>query len=550
MLWLLVVLLLGPAFGWPVTVNNAIVSDDLANASAVFNTVNNVLRQKNSDLNPNGMSIVPAIVPPGTPLYHSTNKPGLPQNPEWIAFDAEFSYNFGSGFGWGKRPPGVKDPKKPGKVLGFHDQSDIQSERSFRPLHDPSLPMIPYRDVYLLTFTPVEPLKVLVLDGASAAKDNSGMMDSQVLLANGTYDQYYWFSFRDERPVAAKICEWGQPFGLDAVVRLEIGFEMFVCDFGSPKLTLSRNSSLTNMEDNFEWLSVSSHGVTTDLNRILRSMTMFEHFEAGSTHYSKERRILLDLSNLITPLGRTYIPPDPYTRRIANLSDEIKAELVSKTENALLHLNQSTAASSVDWQTVTDTVVERFTPILQRIGIVLQQSRADESEEHFIYTLSNLTALSYHTTRRFHDAAIVDTVERRMAALKAVGQEYAGLFPLTTESDRLISESIALVATHIASHIFEIFDYSILVLEDLHRKGALDKSPVRKHLQDFYEKHQHLVKFLRWSSFVDCQDSCGPDQICFIPVWGPSPLPFEGRLGTKDCQCLDVYTLIEKNKSW
>ncbi|GME88054.1 unnamed protein product [Ambrosiozyma monospora] len=42
---------------------------DISNATAIFNEVNNALKQKNANLNPVGVSFIPAYIPEGTLLY-------------------------------------------------------------------------------------------------------------------------------------------------------------------------------------------------------------------------------------------------------------------------------------------------------------------------------------------------------------------------------------------------------------------------------------------------------------------------------------------------
>lgn len=64
---------------------------DLENATAVFNSVNGALKQKHANMNPVGVSFIPAYIPPNSLLYHSTSSAKLPELFEWIAMDYEFS---------------------------------------------------------------------------------------------------------------------------------------------------------------------------------------------------------------------------------------------------------------------------------------------------------------------------------------------------------------------------------------------------------------------------------------------------------------------------
>lgn len=199
---------------------------DLFNASAVFNTVHGALKQKDSNLMPVGVSFIPAYIPPNTLMYHSTSQPEIPETYEWIAMDWEFSYSF-AGFQRGKklhfRPPHKKPhaSKLPGKFGK------------------------PRGDSYLYTFRNTKPLdKIIYLEGASAAKTATGEMDQQLVLSG----QDSFDGIVDEYTAADVICKWGKDFGLQGYIRLEVGFEMVLCDFHDG-IELAANVSLANVTD-------------------------------------------------------------------------------------------------------------------------------------------------------------------------------------------------------------------------------------------------------------------------------------------------------------
>ncbi|CAI6558145.1 ALI_HP2_G0033690.mRNA.1.CDS.1 [Saccharomyces cerevisiae] len=41
-----------------------------------------------------------------------------------------------------------------------------------------------------------------------------------------------------ERLYAARICKWGKPFRLDGIIRVEVGFEVVLCDFSADNVEL------------------------------------------------------------------------------------------------------------------------------------------------------------------------------------------------------------------------------------------------------------------------------------------------------------------------
>ncbi|KAG8880172.1 hypothetical protein FRB97_001003 [Tulasnella sp. 331] len=152
--------------------------DDTGNL--VFNSLNGLLKHQPNALYRNGHAMIAGTVTPGTLLYHSSilNCTGLPPTtPEWVSFDPEHSYLFGS---------------------------------------------------RMYTFQVVRPLKILYFDGSSAAKMPSGPMDTQEILAHGEIRDRGWGA---EGTRIRELCNWGKEFGLDGFLRMEFDFEMMLCDF-------------------------------------------------------------------------------------------------------------------------------------------------------------------------------------------------------------------------------------------------------------------------------------------------------------------------------
>ena len=114
-----------------------------------------------------GHSIVPATIPKGTILYHGGTG-GIPDPPEWLAFDFEFSYLF---------------CRQSCSVV------TLQAKRD---------------------------LRLVYFDGSSAMKLNDGPLDSQ--------DVILWGRPRPDKTCSEferikALCDWGRLFGLDGFVR-------------------------------------------------------------------------------------------------------------------------------------------------------------------------------------------------------------------------------------------------------------------------------------------------------------------------------------------
>ena len=128
-------------------------------------------RSINYSLPASGHSLVPATIPKGTTLYHGGTG-GIPDPPEWLAFDFEFSYLF---------------CRQSCSVV------TLQAKRD---------------------------LRLVYFDGSSAMKLNDGPLDSQ--------DVILWGRPRPDKTCSEierikALCEWGRPFGLDGFVRGQFG---------------------------------------------------------------------------------------------------------------------------------------------------------------------------------------------------------------------------------------------------------------------------------------------------------------------------------------
>lgn len=153
---------------------------------------------------PNGHALAAVTVPPFTPLYHGRTDALPPPSPEWLAFDREMSVG----------------------IMGST------------------------RDSHLLTYQTTRPVRMLYFDGESAALMGLGQLDSQMLVAFGNVTGPEGEAGRGrglwgEYERASGLCGWlrgeglgGRGWGFEGVVRMNAGFEVIWCDFGSGSLRL------------------------------------------------------------------------------------------------------------------------------------------------------------------------------------------------------------------------------------------------------------------------------------------------------------------------
>lgn len=495
---------------------------DFENATAVFNTVHGALKQKNANLNPVGISFIPAYIPPNTLLYHSTSSPVIPELFEWIAMDYEFSYDFAHVFRNGKshgHPPGNgKKPPAPGGHGGPGGPGG-PGDNHPRNLKTP----------FLYTFRTTKPLtKLIYLDGASAAKTNTGEMDQQLILSK----QEDADERVNEYEASAKICEWGKPFGLDGIIRLEIGFEIVICDFKN-HLDLVSNVTLNNATDLLSFPGESSTpSDDLELNRslildVVDAMKGFEHIQAGAIADNREPRILLDFSKMVTPINKTWINPSPYHRRINHLSPQLKQDIIGQLETNLHSAVEP--YMKTDWQLISNRIVDKFGPML-----ILLNTTLTEFDYHHKKSLrnsldlvaKNMTELTFNFVRRYSDDTIKDSEIKMQKAFDNAIIDYVYYnYPLTSSAEILIYSSIFKIQSTIQSTIFNVFEISKRILADIYVKPTEVRfDDFKTELLQLKQDFNHLLHQLNWSIFTQCSSKCNWDEVCYIPTWGPGPM--------------------------
>ncbi len=573
------------------------------NATSVFNTINNALKQKGSDLNPVGVSIIPAFIPEGTLLYHSKGGLEFPSSPEWIAMDAEFSYSFRSGFRRGMGPgphPNGSHPGGPGGPPPGDGPHDHTNDR--KPSKDKKPPFDFFGgESALFTFRVKRNLdKLILLDGASAAKTKTGEMDTQLILSRGDPNKTYV----NEREAAREICKWGKPFGLDGVIRLEIGFEIIICDFKSEKLELISNITFVNAtefggfpQEELEFIYTDHHNDNEDnglipsnkysQNTLITStgnsqvqnitkeradilslwhvMTEYDHLRAGGMSYDGDPRIELDFRRMVTAINRTFVLPDPYLRRISNISNDIKEDMISDLEVAL-RKGPFDPSAGTDWRRVTDSMIYKFAPILSILNSTFTSfeeniANSVDYDDSVITAAKNISTFTYNFVRRFSDHNIKDKTEQILKAKDACIYEYSHpRYPIETKSELLIWSSVVKVTEFLVDEIFSVFQLSKDILVSKYVDGSLNT-------KEFHEDILHHSKYIRdvlnaldWSVFYQCDKKCKWNELCYFPVWGPSPFGWNGGFGSvpvngrnrivKECQCIDYNTLLQQGRKW
>ncbi|KAL1888233.1 hypothetical protein Sste5346_009707 [Sporothrix stenoceras] len=191
-----------------------------SSAPHLFASAYGLLQQWANTVFPNGHAMVAATIPAYTLMYHGLRAEEAnpdpdtlsPPSPEWLAFDLEMAYG----------------------IMGSARRS------------------------WLLTYQTTRPVRVLYVDGESAALMGLGQLDSQMLLLYGNVtgpshdDRKGFGGLTDEYDRARGMCDWlerqglrGRGWGYEGIVRMNAGFELIWCDFMSDSLRLLSRLNVT-----------------------------------------------------------------------------------------------------------------------------------------------------------------------------------------------------------------------------------------------------------------------------------------------------------------
>ncbi|CAI4052443.1 hypothetical protein SKDZ_16G0020 [Saccharomyces kudriavzevii ZP591] len=555
---------------------------DFENSTAVFNSIRAALRQSPSDIHPVGVSYFPAVIPKGTLMYHAGSK--VPTTFEWLAMDHEFSYSFG-----------LRSPSYGRKSLERRRGRPGNGTHGDRPKGTPpnehdrsSQIMLTYRAVRDLN-------KFLYLDGASAAKTDSGEMDTQLMLSNVIKKKLNLPDDDEngrmaERLYASRICKWGKPLGLDGIIRVEVGFEVILCDFAADNVELVSNIEMVYPN---QYLGLPSPTViskeegwpldedgklledqlTDDQKAILEredgweqvlsgfnAAKSFNWLRAGAAHDHGEHRIHLDYRHFVSGINRTYITPDPNNRRL--LSDgmtwEKQLEMVDDLEKVLEVGFDAT--QSMDWQLALDELVTKFAPLLKSISNILNTD-GDINESVAI----NTTALTLNFCLRFE--ATTNTSDQFGTGKNFALYQYVSPYQdLKTDADFLIWSSTVKVVREIVDVIYQVNELLVPEVHSILRDNKTS-SDLAEHVGTARSAVDDLIESLGWIELnYRCERQCNWDEVCYTPSWGPSPMGMtdpgshDGGFGThfdesrqrlvidSDLQCISVNNLLANHK--
>lgn len=513
------------------------------------------------------MSLFLATVPQGTQLYHGTSKAERINDTQWLAFEPEHALVFarshkGPPPGRGG-PPGPRNdeenneewhpperypedgedrhvggasqqPKKDLKreplrhedlppplthtvTQRYREQSSVEQQQEQQQeeqyLHDAH----PQKGEdeedahgYLHTYLPNRDLKLLYIDGQSAAKSDKGTLDMQdiVLLQKtpppqdggggggprkrgarndrtradskpggrkGNMGGPMSEGFRADHLCSLAKHEWEGR--IDGFIRMEMGFEIILCDF-ERDLDVLR---ITQVKPSSEKGGPGGGGPGGPKGGFGQDESGFAYYQAVASRFDGigGGRVRIDYENMVSLFAdekAIFFDKDDLPR-VRNESKILEPIFDRITE---MILRRDARHETTNWQATTDMLISRYS---NRIAYLSSG------------TLQSLQALRKeieHAMKPFIDYAARDKdLEIRRCATQFLTHR-------PHDSD-LAAHAVLNVAGKICS--------SFSTASEAHS------------LSSGMEIMKELKNWLNWTEWKKCNPGCGVEEVCFIPIW-------------------------------
>jgi hypothetical protein len=506
-------------------------------ANYIFNSVHHAMRQWGSSLDHNGMSMFFATVPANTEFYHGTSSAQPINGTQWLAFEPEHALNFANcgrpvKGGRGRLPPGYhlkpEDSSSYGERIlsgyiraqsGDHTESLYRTNSESAGIDSPrhrngQSPLVaagsnprqndiesgekhadhgdhisseappPQDDKpcagYLHTYRTRRELRLLYVDGQSAAKSDKGTLDVQdLILRNSTSDHR---SPNDEpgrgpggppgdSMRALELCnsvanEWENK--IDGILRMEAGFEIILCSF----------------EDNLDVVSVKQQKARESGGPGSRdSGDQLSYYQAVAARFDGigGNRISLDYDSMISVFiytNATYFD-DSGLPRVVN--DSSITELIREDVRTMLTLSTSPITNEIiDWQAITDLIVGRYAT---RIALLASEK------------MTSLSAFQANLDRALRP--FIDYSNRNAKSEVARCAEQF-LSPAAIASNTTAGIAVKTTYTHLCQ--------------------VLSDAASAETLEDGLLLVKELKDWLGWTVWKRCT-GCLIDKVCMIPIW-------------------------------
>ncbi|KAJ6461234.1 hypothetical protein C8R47DRAFT_993575 [Mycena vitilis] len=468
-------------------------ADINATGNFIFEDVNSLLQHWPNTRFRNGHSIVPGTIAVGTLLYHGRANSSLPTVPEWSSTDPEHSYHF----------------------CGNETASPDDSSGCWQ-----------------LTIVATRPLRVLYFDGSSAANMKDGTLDAQDLLLWGNVDPARWLA---ERERINKMCAWGKESGIDGYIRMEMDFEVMLCDFEHGGVELVSADLLEGWVPRHVepplWNAYPEYAEFSNVTDILR----FEMVRAGAwhNHHPGETRAVLDLTRLVSFYDPALVPSllahragkARWDHRQQNISAADLAA-VQQRLRSMLDPRNTEKGSGVDWRTLFRVVVDRYGDRLELLQYLLNSTTAENAQERARTVQRQLRVmLTPYILFSARPSAATDDAWAgpvwRGCATRHTGYIHASLSARLTQSERLLLAALDETNREICRSVVRMWAAGVCAGFDdlLPAEKAISDKKLSSILDGWREDTQALMAWLDWSVWVKCRPACGVEETCYLPTW-------------------------------
>ncbi|KAF8604154.1 hypothetical protein BDV93DRAFT_441154 [Ceratobasidium sp. AG-I] len=443
---------------------------------------------------PLGQSVVLGTIPIGTTLYHGRPNPNIPSAPDWLSFDPESSVLF------------------------------MRGTTTSR----------------LMTFSTIRKLRVLYFDGASAAKLTTGSLDTHEMLIG--FGRATGNITVDDSKRIAGLCEWGKDKNIDGYIRMEMNFELMLCDF-------TRNLDLVS----------SVHVLPTNATHVripqeprppswqgslpLSASRGFEVFQAAAWHGRApgEVRIRLDAARLVS----TYDPDLPSgiiarrgVEKILHRARGLDTNDIRKWQAWIARAASLDApeTSGVDWQALSTVIMDRYGSRLEYLQLLLQPGQVFSNTTAVLAVRDQLMLMLL--TDLTPDTIPDDKIHGSHSWVRPVAEHCSSYLlsrlPLAefTREERVLFDAISGTQREICRVLALMWSKAYIVPPSVNEDMILN---------EWRNEVSTLMKWLDWPIWHRCIPECDLEaskliHMCFIPTWpigiGKSPIP--GRPGGEE----------------
>ncbi|KAG2087329.1 hypothetical protein BD769DRAFT_1645598 [Suillus cothurnatus] len=398
-----------------------------ATGHLVFETANSLLQHWANTRYRIGHTIVPGTIPVGTLLYHGAiTGPHLPTSLDWVAVEPEHSLIFCRG---------------PIETGCWH-----------------------------LTLAVTQPMKVLYFDGNSAAKLPEGTMDTQDLVAWSEMKPE-WVNNEEQRIM--DLCKWGEKYGVNGFVRMQMNFEVMICDFTS------------HME-----------------------VVSFLNLESTRIEIGPGKDLPDDLD---TGLER-------WDHRVGGISSGDIERVRDRLAQALVRPPVTT--SGIDWKTVLRVVVDRYASRLEMMQSVFDQAQQVQRRLRTVllpYTVFAARPSNTNTgnaTNSWAEPVFRECATSHTASIVAHGTTL-------TPSEHLLLQAVRETTHEICRVVTKMWASGLIVGVDPFYPPEQRPRADRIHtlMGEWKEDVTRLISWLDWSVWVKCRPACGIEEMCYLPTW-------------------------------